>query len=258
VASLRWGLFAAAGALVISAALGVISGVRPLHIFLRSLVFTVLFFGIGFGLRMIINNLFPELLHLDDEPVIGEGNPQAGSRVDVTVDGEFAVPEKYRDSSDPNALGNIEDLVSGAFNPNTASESSHHEGIDGKSRNDYNMQGSSGDAESFHAQEFPSEHGHHADGAFTPSFGDDVSGLPDLDAIGMAFSSGEARSGTAAAQAFTEDAGFMEPVGAMSPYEEAAPAKPAAKAGNKPQQIEGDFNPKELAMGIRTVLSKDK
>jgi hypothetical protein len=28
--------------------------------------------------------------------------------------------------------------------------------------------------------------------------------------------------------------------------------------GSKPQPMKGDFNPKELAEGIRTVLSKDK
>jgi hypothetical protein len=40
-------------------------------------------------------------------------------------------------------------------------------------------------------------------------------------------------------------------------YSSSEPSKRTA-IGNKPQKLESDFNPKELAVGIRNVLKKDE
>jgi hypothetical protein len=40
--------------------------------------------------------------------------------------------------------------------------------------------------------------------------------------------------------------------------EEFEPAQPSRYVASKPTPLSGDFNPKDLAKGISTVLSKDK
>jgi hypothetical protein len=171
----------------------------------------------------------------------------------------------YNDS-DPKELGNIEDLISGAFKPSAVAESLAGGGIDGKRENDYNMEGMGQDAPNLDSFDFqpappPPRSAAPAQQAFTPSFGDDVGVLPDLDAMAGAFSGG-GESHIAVAQTQMANAGMMDPIDAQlfddEPEAPASAAKPVSRAGNKPQEMKGDFNPKELAMGIRTVLSKEK
>lgn len=272
MSGLRWGVIAASAALIISLALGIISGVRPLYIIIRALIFMAVFFGIGFGIRMVINSFFPELLLLEEEPVIHENNPQPGARVNITLGntGEYAVPEMYSDSRNPAELGNIEDLISGAFKPRSKAESPPDQfrkaqaaGIDGTRENDYNVQVAGQDAFGSENFEFPSARPSVSappeKPVFTPSLGNetaDLGGLPDLDSMVTAFSAG-GEPGGAVSQA--PSASLMEPIDEQL-FEESALAdsKPISRAGNKPQQLEGDFDPKDLAQGIRTVLSKEK
>jgi len=273
MSNLRWGIIAACAALVVSVAAGIISEVRLLYIILRAAIFAVVFFGIGFGIRMVISSFMPELLYLEEEPVIHDSNPQAGSRINITVGstGEYAVPEMYKDSGDHNELGNIEDLISGAFRPRASDESPPVQprkaplGIDGNTDNDYNMQDSAQDMFGSDNFEFPSVRPSSAAApekpVFTPTFGDDLAGLgglPDLDAMAMAFSSGGELPRAPAAQAMPagDSLSVMEPIDEQL-FDAAPIVKPVSKSG-KSQQLDGDFNPKELAQGIRTVLSKDK
>lgn len=280
--NLRWGIIAAFSALVISVSLGIISDVRPLHIFLRALIFTVVFFGVGFGARMVITSFIPELLYLEEEPVIRENNQQSGSRINISVGNEeYAVPEMYKAPGEPHELGNIEDLISGAFKPRVVAESpadqfpkapASWESVDVNRENDYNMQG--GDQDGFDADMFeiqpekPSKKAPPEKPVFTASFGDDMSGLgglPDLDAMATAFSAGGGdvkAPPVQAAPAMDMDSGFMDPMDSQlfggDAMAESLKTDSSNKTGNKNQQLEGDFSPKELSMGIRTVLSKDK
>ena len=273
MSNLKWGFVAAAIALVISALLGIIFDVRPFYIFLRALIFSAVFFGIGFSIHMVINNFMPELLSLEEEPVIHENN-QSGTRVDITLgnSGEYAVPEMYKDD-DPDKLGNIEELISGAFKPRASPEFpsgqykkssfAELESIDGKSENDYNEGGVNWNALEPENLEFlstrPSASAPPEKQVFTPSFGDnsDLGGLADLDAMATAFSGvGEPRP--TAAPAPSPGPAMAEPIDDHL-FDETAPiAKPASRSANKSQQLEGNFNPKELAQGIRTALAKEK
>jgi hypothetical protein len=246
VSNLKWGFILGSAALVISVSLGIISGVNPLYIFLRALLFTAVFFGMGVGLRVLVDNMFPELLLVNEDP--SQMNfEQPGSRVDITIGNarDYAVPEMYKNPDGSQEMGNIEDLLSGAFKPRPT-ESSRQSGIDRSQENDYNIQGSS-QISAFDSQ--GSEHSQEAlfqRPSFTPSLGDDsegLGGLPDLDSMAGAFSSGGFALETAA------------PAQAQS-LEAEEPEKKYNK-GNKPQPLEGDFNPQELAQGIRTVLSRD-
>jgi hypothetical protein len=64
-----------------------------------------------------------------------------------------------------------------------------------------------------------------------------IGALPDLDAFTGVFS----------------DDGEDSP----QPAEGGAAAPERKPVGNKPEKFEGDFSPKEIAAGIRTILEKD-
>jgi len=276
VYNFRWGLSFAAVALVISVALGIISGVNVFHIFLRTMLFVFIFFGLGMGTRALIDNFFPELLFDDDEGEAQITFDQPGSRVNITLGsvGEYAVPEKYTASGETEELGNIEDLISGAFKPHSpekaeVSPQSAFKGIDRSGEADYNDPGANlfdDDSGGFQFQNFGQSDEAGAAGGiagtdeeaetapfrkpeFTPSFGDDsdgLGGLPDLDIMASAFSSG-----------FGAESAPVQAQPQPSPFDDDV-EQASYNTGNKPQPLQGDFNPKELAMGIRTVLSKDK
>jgi len=266
VPNIKWGLTAAIFALVMSVGLGLVAGVGILIILLRALLFSVMFFAFGFGLRVLITYYFPELLYVKDEAESYENYEKPGSRINITVDttGEYAVPELYKTSGDTEELGNIEDLISGSFRPRQADtdyggESSSSTGIDRNMEEGYNMGGDFQSSQDFDFglddfedpfQDTPAfeEKAPVVKPAFTPSFGDDLEALPDLDSLAMDFSptgGGESSSNGFGAESALDD--------------EFEPAKPYnRRGGNKPQQLKGDFDPKELAKGISTVLSKDK
>jgi len=280
VYNVRWGLAFAVVALVISVFLGIISHVNPLHIFLRTMLFMFIFFGLGMGVRTLIDNFFPELLFDDDAGGDQITFDQPGSRVNITLGSgsEYAIPEKYANSGETEELGNIEDLISGAFKPRSqdkaqADAGTAFKGIDRSGEEDYNKLGTNIFADDqggfqFQDTEPSSEQfgGQFGDRLgeqfgepvpetpsfkkpeFSPSFGDDtdgLGGLPDLDGMASAFSS-----------AFTADSPPAQAQAPVSPFDEPEPM--SFNKGNKPQPLQGDFNPKELAEGIRTVLSKDK
>ena len=280
MSNFKWGIIAAAVALFFSVFLGIISGVAAIYIFLRALVFSAVFFGLGFGLRFVVNSFFPELLFSSDDEMMNETEEQAEEHAPVTMDsiGEYAVPELYNIPEGSQEIGNIEDLISGIFRPRSADDtqadehqsamgfgvpipvSAGNEGIDRNNEAGYNGFGASTDpfqptftAPDTSVFEKPREEPAAQQQEFTPSFGDDsdsgLGGLPDLDMMAMAFSSftGGIPAGAAAAPA--------QPMAAEA--EEAEPDRRGFNTGNKPQTLQGDFDPKSLAEGIRTVLSKE-
>jgi len=275
VFNIRWGIITAISALIISVALGIFSGVGTFHIFIRAVIFTVIFFGFGIGLRFVIDNFFPDLIISVKESE--KQDEQSGSRINITVDstGEYAVPELYKAPEDNEELGNIESLLSGASRPrNTEGRGyinenqskaglfeipSLEESIDLEKEAGYN----DSVAVEKPAVEKPTEE----KPQFTASFGEDfgLGGLPDLDMMAMAFSTGEAQSadiadfgspvGSFGANVLPDDSEssfFSSPV---SSVEESEPDRGQYK-GNKPQPLQGDFDPRDLAKGISTILKK--
>jgi len=304
MANIRWGITAAVFALLISVLLGFIAGVGAGYIFLRAAIFTVVFFGIGFGLRFAINNFFPEMLISDDTASASEDTERRGEQVNITVDstGEYAVPELFKSSGDSGELGNIEDLISGVFGQInrsqerraqgggkqssepwfTVDDPESEQGIDRISKNGYNDNSGGGASfietnvyESFSTAAAKAPAGTKAAERtqFSPSFGDDDSGLgglPDLDMMARAFSSapGSAppagvmqQSSSVPSSSVSEfiptpvpgNPAFSQTAGVFS-AEEADTRK--RNAGNKPQTLQGDFDPKQMAQGISTILSK--
>jgi len=271
VINVKWGVTSGIIAVIISVTLGIIFGVRMADILFRAAIFFLVFLALGIGLRFLIDNFFPELLYINggaESKLNFDPEPPAGSQVNITIGstGEYAVPEMFRDSRDSQELGNIEDLISGHFKVRTSFDSDNYEeppapeqgsgGIDLTTEDDYNIKR---DSFSSMPQEFasfqesepvpepaPSMPVEPEKPAFTPVFGgdsDDLGALPDLGSMATAFSTGFEEAETSAMPQAGGD-------GADSPQ--------TYNKGNKPQPLEGDFNPQELAQGIRTVLSKDQ
>jgi len=287
VVVLKWGIIAAIAAFFISVFIGIIFDVRAVHIILRALLFAVLFFGLGIGLRFIINSYFPELLYKEDENPTEDWYDQVGSRQAITQDdvGEYAVPELYKTPDGSDELGNIDDLISGSFNPRDGTK-----GIDRNTEAGYNNKGDfnkTGQVSSSESQDisnvFPEEFPFHDDGLmdnaaagsspavdrqqFSPSFGENAGyeSLPDLDLMARAFSSGFGGAPVSIpptpAQTFipATAAANSSALSSNTPkLDELEPTPQRYRGGNKPQPMKGDFNPKELAEGLRSVLEKDK
>jgi hypothetical protein len=285
LSNFKWGFTSAICALCISALLGVISGVAFVHIVLRAVIFFAVFFGLGFALWFVINSFFPELLYKNEENASSQID-EDGGHISIAMDsaGEYAVPELFNKPGDSQEIGNIEDLVSGSFKRRPSGDNfpadnqsaypgldfsmSSDEGIDRNKEAGYNdlealqnvtFRGSSsgGTDDMFETPvyEKPADEKSAAfQPQFTPSFGDDsgLGGLPDLDMMAMAFSSNYSGAPAPAPSTAALPASST-PV--IHPVEEFEPDRSQYK-GNKPQTLQGDFNPKSLAEGIRTVLSK--
>ena len=273
----RWGIFSAVFAALVSVALGMLFGVRLFDIILRVFIFGIVFFGLGFGLRFVIGSFLPELLLSDEESAQQDSYDQSGSQVDITIDGtgEYAVPELFKTSDDPEEMGNIEDLISGVFRPKDDNQGFapvvSASGVDGNFETGYNSTGFFQESDGFNDmsvfEKTDREDQAEDTPVFTPSFGDDsdsgLGGLPDLDMMARAFSSSFGGSPAPApsqvsasepAQAASSSIPMMAPA---QPEETFEPER-VRMSGNKAETLDGDFDPKSLAEGIRTVLSKDK
>ena len=287
--NIKWGLAAAAAALVISVLMGIISGVGAFYIFLRALIFTFVFFGIGLGLRFAVNSFFPEILFTDNESEKQAEEPP-GARINITLDskGEYAVPELYKKPDGSNELGNINDLTSGAYrNGNKRKsgakqssnqwmdddsdtgvfladdDSSPFGAIDLKNKGGYNETGGGGfqfqdldggdsspfvldDGSGFESFSSTEAKKPFKEPSFTPSLEDssELGGLPDLDMMARSFSGAPSSSPPAAPPAGSSAA-------------DNAGAERDRNSGDKPKVLEGDYNPKDIARGISTLLNKD-
>jgi hypothetical protein len=237
-------------ALVLSFGTGVLSGANIFHVILRALIFAVVFFGIGTAIWILINNYFPELIASDDDSKDPDASMPPGSRVNITLDNDkgFAMPEMYRNSGAPDEVGNIGDLFSGAFRPAPAKRETPFGGMDLGGEDNYTYEGSGLSSQNQESSGFQDAAPHNSGSGssvapgFTPNFGGDSvewGGLPDLDAMAGSFLSG----------------GTEEPIPDVAGPKTGPERDPR---GNKPQPLKGDFDPKELAQGIRTVLSKEK
>ena len=287
MSNIRWGIIAAVFALLISVALGIVSNVRFFYILIRALIFAVVFFGLGFGLRFLLNNFFPELLYSSEDSITQDNFNQSGSRINITVDstGEYAVPELYKTSDDSEEMGNIEDLISGVFRPRSAEKTNgkrpfspvmRGSGIDADMEAGYNDIGDLQDVsfpENDTLEDIPVfDKQPVSQPVFSPSFGDDsgLGGLPDLDMMARAFSSAYSNSPAPAPVSNPASASSVSPMTSnpmaasvpaftsMPPVDSYYESEKSRYKGNVPRALEGDFNPKSLAEGLRTVLSKDK
>jgi len=250
--NIKWGGVSAGAAFAVALLISLIFGQTGLTVaLLRAVVFAALFFGLGLATWSLINSFIPDLL--SPSPEGGDiasklfATGAAGTRVNITVDDtqNAALPEGGGD------VGNFNEL----FTPK--------EDIDQIPAASYTEEGEEGVFAPI------------ADDGFTSAFADDdldtsLSGEGDEDSgeFSMDFSAfvpggldegdgdGDAAGG-AETSADMDSFSFFPEAGGSGIFDE--PAVPERKvARNKPKQLEGDFNAKEIAAGLRTVLEKDK
>jgi hypothetical protein len=233
VINVKWSAVAGGIGFILSLLVGLISGVDFPSLLIRAFVFAVIFFAFAAVIWFLINNFIPELLSPQTEEAGEIDNENGdfpskfsaarpGSRVNISVDDGQGVslPSMYQNSGSDDEIGNISDLLEGKIQSANLTENinPNDKGMDWRGENGYN-------ANSVSVSQ--------ADNVLPE---DSEGDLPNLDAIGGGFSSSE---------------------------EEAAPAlsirtEPERKpSGNKAQKMEGDFDAKSLAAGIRTILTKE-
>jgi hypothetical protein len=250
VINVKWGIYAGVVALLLAFITSIFMGQASFTVsILRALSFAALFFVLGVGAWTLINTFIPELLFPESNDAAanifgtessGLQSPDSGSygsRVNITLgdSSDAALPDSS--VSDSDEVGNIADLVSGAVDP--AEEAKRKRGLDEINENSYTDTGEDAvPSLSGFAEPPPAEEG----GGFTMNFDSFAlgggGGLGGLEPFGDSFSF----QGNSGRTAIEEDVSLPE----------------RKVTGNKPMALEGDFNPKDIAAGIRTVLETDK
>jgi hypothetical protein len=251
----------AIAAFIISLLIGLVSHASMSVLFIRALIFAVSFFFITVFVNFLVSNFLPELL---DKGIADPAAPLPGSRIDISEAAPPASAQAFfgaqADESDE-GLGNISDLVS-ARNTRRETSTPAGAGMDQIRQSSYNEEGnleelSEPEAVSPVELVSPSETIRSAvplsggssgtvvfekgeSSGAEAGFPDSVDILPDLDSMAGAFlpSAGAAESDT------TE-------------YSVSTPA-PKPSSGGKAPSWAGDFNAKDMASGLRTILSKEK
>jgi hypothetical protein len=220
---------------------------------LRAAGFAALFFGLGLAARILIGNFIPDLLYSGEKKENTASNvfsaESTGSRVDITVgdSANAALPEEGENGAAPENLGYFNDLVAGSIR--AAVHSAEHSPVD--LAEDSAAQDIDQNNETSYTDDKVEE--------ITPMF--DKVKFDDIGDFSMdfgAFVSDEYSGGTESSDSDMDTFSSLLPDSDDSGSSRNT-AEPERKAsGNKPMKLEGDFDPKEIAAGIRTVLKKEK
>jgi hypothetical protein len=262
------GIAAAAG-FVLSLLVGVLSGGAFGVSLLRAVSFGIVFFILGNVIWVFINRFLPELLlpREEDEPLMS--GLETGSRVDISVgDDDLPINAAIPPEDDSKReLGNVAELIakgarvqSGGQGPAPAPNLNQSGGqtpaevpaLDLGAEAGYSNSGVSvapggGKQNGAPAASGPAAPAAEPAAVFVPSpppsplqafSGGDIEALPDLDAMAGAFMSSEEEEGEqVAAPVFG--------------------AEPKPRASGKAKGREDDYNPKEVASAIQTLLKRD-
>jgi hypothetical protein len=245
---IKAGAIAAGAAFFISLLVGIFSRAAFPALIVRPLLFAVLFFIISALINMIISRFLPELLDSNDP---GRGPDLPGSRIDIS---EAAIPGRasaplapsnfaQADDSEDN-LGNITELASNAPAAPAPGESPSGGGFANDENSLPEFTGlDQGGQNGYTDNGVPEAFGLPGDSGAGPEplsgAGAQVDVLPDLDSLAGAFLPQSGEDG-----------------GETVDYSTPSPAKKPSTS-SKGQKMEGDFNPKDLAAGIRTILKKE-
>jgi len=248
--NVKWAAFPAGAAFLLAFVVSLLIGQVGLGLaLLRAAVFAALFFGIGCGTWVLVNTHLPELLipanrEPDSDGVFPSGfsaEPSAGSRINITL-GDGADAALPSGPYDMEGIGNIADLVSNTIPSVSDAEKEPAGDIDQAGANGYTSE--LGDF-SFAPD---------AEGDEKPEAAE-TGGLGDFSAFfdGITAKSPVAESDDSMADLFQSFSSGGGPLG----LDEPAPPKRKI-AENKPVEMQGDFSPKEIAVGLRTMLAKEK
>jgi len=215
----NWKLSAIAGG--IGLGLSLIVGLFSGAGFSHSLLRSLIFGAVFFGLGTGVWFLINTFLPelLVSGAADGDGM-KPGSRINIAED-EKILPEVFKSLDEGEDVGDIGSLVNGTFKPIDTPVPAL-------------APASAPDIEGQGLDQMP-EDGYTESRSAQVSAAPPEGGLPDLDLLGGSFLDGDE----------AEDSGERpEPV--------------RRPAGNKPESLKGDFDPKDLAKGIQTILKEDK
>jgi hypothetical protein len=264
--NLRWSAIAAVAAFLLSLALGISVRGQILIVLIRALGFGVLFFSLAVLVWRLINKYIPDLLQIpsseDMSPMAGL---EPGERVNITLeDGEDRIPPNAAlplEERADNTVGNITEMmnrrplpaVDTGVSPDSPGISSDSPGIspDSPAISAFvpgPVQGMDQNPQSGYTQNRDDVSRASSSLIQAPAGGfsgvGDISGsiesLPDLDALAGSFLS-------------PSSAGEDESASALAP----SPRPAGGARSRKGRNVEEDFNPKELASAIQTILKRD-
>jgi len=264
---LKIGGIAAATAFGLSFLIGLVSRSTMPHLIIWPLVFAAVFFVLFIAAKFLFGQFLPELLEDDSGSNAGlfPGSVVNIMEGDGTTD-EFSSgaqgsggspwqsPDAARPDESDKSIGDITTLAEVvARNKSVYKEASAGaaEGLDQNMENGYTALGEmekfsqSSPLMDFEAPASGAANSSPTRAAAKPaksrsraSYSDSDDTLPDLDSMAGVFTSSSAEEGP-------ETANYSEP-------------DRKRKSANRDQSLEGDFSPKDIAEGIRTVLRKDK
>jgi hypothetical protein len=246
---IKWGLVSGAAAFALAFLNSLLLGHTSFAIaLLRAVIFAAVFFGLGIGIRALIANFIPDLLFPGkggDDAANNVFSGAVGSRVNITVDDapEPALPEQNEGEPESVEVGSFNDLLSGSIKKVARAESAHSgaQYIDQNFENDYTEDQTEESAPVFGKTKFDDI------GDFSMDFGAFVSGG----------TGGDVTGGEEAEDSDLDSFSFFPGLGDSGSSQD-IPEPERKASGNKPMKLEGDFDPKEIAAGIRTVLNKEK
>ena len=242
------GIFAAA-AFLLSFLLGLLSGAAITILLGRALIFAIVFFVISVLIKYLVTRFLPELL---ERAAPEDGFFTTGTRVDITegdtigMAGEPAsmqAREVYMGAQPDDSeedLGDISDLMT----VGSAAHQKYREtpaGMDQDIQDGYNEVGEMTSFSDLGISSVPSQNTPQFRDYGTEGGGDLEETLPDLDSMAGAFSTRQAE----------EDPDNTE-------YSRSSPPRKRSSMPSKEAAWAGDFNAKEMAKGLQTILSKDK
>jgi hypothetical protein len=249
VFNLKWCAVPGGGGFILSFLVALISGAGFPALLVRPLVFGAFFFVLGGGIWLLVNRFVPDLLLPGEDPE--ENAP--GSRVDISVGDRMSGALPAAGSNEE--VDDIAKLASsGRPAPGAESVSPEKGGGENSPGLDQNDEGGYTEKGKNAAREA----GTGAAKEDLPVYSDGPpSGevLPDLDSMTGSFLSGGKAAGEGPENAAESWNGMDgdSPSGA----DEARPERERRRTSGKGQSMGGDFNPKDLASAMRTLLSKD-
>ena len=249
--NLRIGGIVAGAAFVFSCILGLVGRTAMPLLLIRAAIFAVIFFVISALVKMVAGRFLPELL--EDDGSGGDEVSIPGSRINIMEGDSLSLEGGAADTGSASlaaladdseeGLGNIADLLRISKAPRV-SNGETQAGMDQNPQDDYTKEGETDKFSTLIPDEGSvpafSSSGAEADEAeFGGSSASDGI-LPDLDSM---------------AGAFMSSAAGGEPD--TTEYSVSAPP-PKPSSSSKTPAWSGDFNAKDLASGLRTILNKEK
>jgi hypothetical protein len=249
----KWGIICGGLAFVLAFITSLLLGhTRFLIALARAGGFAALFFCLGTGIWALINVFIPELLSVREDDVNNVFSKKAtGARVNITLDDSSdsvfsaALPGTGAEAADADEVGDFKDLLS------RATSSKRDRDIDQSPATGYTDKR---EQEDF-APEFDSSLDTSLGGVLENSLDSvKVEGLGDFS---MDFGAFVPEGSAGGGDSFMDPFSFLSGSGDSAGTEE-TPAPSRKSSSNKTAELQGDFNPKDIAAGIRTVLEKDK